>query len=53
MKKLIYIAVFTVSGLGFVSCTADSASIDEKQQVNATDIAGPGDGLIPVKPPKP
>ncbi len=50
MKKFLYIAVFTVVGFGFVSCTADSASIEEKQEARAD---GPGDGLVPIKPPKP
>jgi hypothetical protein len=50
MKKFLYVAVFTAVGFGFVSCTADSASTEENQEVRAD---GPGDGLLPVKPPKP
>ncbi len=52
MKKLIYIAVFTVSSLGFVSCTADSVSKEETQQISATEVPGPGDDHIIIKPPK-
>lgn len=74
MKKFVLIAVFSASGLVFVSC--DSSAIEsgtpqlkvlsiakygnsnvaskERDTVTATNqVAGPGDEVVPIKPPKP
>lgn len=76
MKKLLFIAVCTVSGLVMVSCDKESiesvapiaGKLEKKGMYNAfakqgdsivviptttTTEPGPGDELVPIKPPKP
>jgi archaellum component FlaF (FlaF/FlaG flagellin family) len=75
MKKIIFIAVFTVSGLVFVSCSTDTEGLENASQnkkelvspkqndglfsregdtipMTNTTMEGPGDDVIPIKPPK-
>jgi energy-converting hydrogenase Eha subunit H len=63
MKKIVFIAVLTITSMLAVSCTTDSVETDNLKNVDnikAIDVSenviyadGPGDDQILIKPPKP